>query len=136
MNSLRNARPAMGRALMVLALAILAISQVVDWLEPAFGLSVTAVLIAADVVLVLGSGCAVVLERRAPPAVRRAWRRLSLDRARFLNALCVLSLVVLAAIAIAHQRQTPRLDAWLAVVGAVLLPIGGLLATRNGAGRR
>jgi hypothetical protein len=74
--------------------------------------------------------------RRAPPAVGRLWRRISADRPRFVNALCGVSLVLLVLIAIAHQHHSPRLDAWLAVAGAVLLPVGGLLASRNHGGRR
>jgi hypothetical protein len=50
--------------------------------------------------------------------------------------LCGVSLVLLVLIAIAHQHHSPRLDAWLAVARAVLLPVGGLLASRNHGGRR
>jgi hypothetical protein len=121
---------------MLIAVAILFMSQLVDWLEPTFGLSITAVLIAADIVVVLISGCAVLIETGALPALGRLWHRISRDRRRFLNGLCAFSLALLVLIAIAHQHHNPHLDADLAVIGAVLLPVGGVLATRNHDDRR
>jgi hypothetical protein len=54
----------------------------------------------------------------------------------FVNGLCAFSVTVVVLIAIAHQRHNPRLDAYLAVIGAVLLPLGGRLATRRHGPRR
>ena len=130
------ARPAVGRSVIVVAVAILVTSQIVDWLEPAFGLSLTSVLIAADIAVLLVSGCAVLVEMGALPALGRLWRRISGNGSRFVNGLYAFSLTLLVLIAIAHQHHDPRLDAYLAVIGAVLLPVGGLLATQHRGSRR
>jgi hypothetical protein len=121
---------------MIISVAILVMSQVVDWLEPAFGLSITAVLVAADIAALLLSGSAVLIERAALPALGRLWRRVSGDRSRLVNTLCGVSLVVLVPVALVHLHRSLRLDAWLAVLGAVLLPIGGLLVAREHRGQK
>ena len=125
-----------GRWIMVTAVGVMVMSQIVDWLEPTFGLSFTTLLIAADIVLALASGCAIVAERRWTAARARLWRQVSLHRSGFVNGLCAISAVLLILIALAHQQDDPRLDAWLAVVGALLLPLGGFLATRDHRRRR
>jgi hypothetical protein len=120
----------LGWTLMLLAIVMLVMSRVAEWLEPAFGLSVVGLIVAADIAVLVVSGCAAAVELGLVPGLRRLWRRLAGDRERFVNGLAAFSVLVLLVVAIAYRHSGTPVDAWLAVAGAVLLPIGGALALR------